>query len=210
MKILYWTIGCHPLHSAYKYRNMEWPVAHLPDLFEKIRQSFIGADKSANWSKTATDVYSSTVEGLKGYGGDALTKTAQNFNEALPYIERAGFSVTEIEVEIGISPKIVPHLRMIKAISAREREALLEEVEKKRLIHTILSSLFSATAARKKLKFNRYHFTELEMELSVLPSVTLKFKPNHTRLTPENTDELLEEAKALGLTPAEKQPPKDW
>tara|TARA_R110002096_G_scaffold382545_2_gene576431 strand:+ start:11 stop:568 length:558 start_codon:yes stop_codon:yes gene_type:complete len=184
-------------------------VAHLPDLFEKIRQSFLGTDKTASWSKTATGVYSSTVEGLKGYGGDALTKTAQNFNEALPYIERAGFSVTEIEVGIGISPKIVPHLRMIKAIPARERELLLEEVIEKRLIHTILSSLFSATAARKRLKFNQYHFTELEMELSVLPSVTLKFKPNHTRLEPESSSALLEEAKSLGLGDTETKKPRD-
>lgn len=182
-------------------------MAHLPDLFEKIRQSFLGADKTTNWSKTATGVYSSTVEGLRGYGGDALTKTAQSFNEALPYIERAGFSVTEIEVGIGISPKIVPHLRMVKAISARDRELLLDEVIEKRLIHTILTSLFSATVARKRLKFKQYHFTELEMELSVLPSVTLKFKPNHTRLEPENSSALLEEAKNLGLgnTETEKQ-----
>ncbi len=185
-------------------------MVKTPDFFERIRQSFIGAEASSNWSKTATNVYSSTVEGLKGYGGDALDKTAQNFNEALPYIERAGFSVTEIEVGIGISPKIVPHLRMVKAISVREREALLAEVMDKKLIHTILTSLFSATAARKRLKFNRYHFTEIEMELSVLPSVTLKFKPNHTRLEPENADALLDEAKNLGLTDKERKTPNDW
>lgn len=185
-------------------------MANIPDFFEKIRQSISGTENTSTWSETATNVYSSTVEGLKGYGGDALDKTAQNFNEALPYIERAGFAVTEIEVGIGISPKVVPHLRMVKAISVREREALLEEVIEKKLIHTILTSLFSATAARKRLKFNRYHFTEIEMELSVLPSVTLKFKPNHTRLEPENADALLDEAKNLGLTDKETKTPKDW
>lgn len=179
-------------------------MANLPEYLESLRQSFIGAAKSKNWSETASGAYSSTIEGLKGYGGDALTKTAQNFNDALPYIERAGFLVTEIEVGIGISPKIVPHLTMVKAVSAREREALLVEVQKKKLIYTILSSLFSATAARKKLKFNHYHFTEIEMELSVLPSVTLKFKPNNGAAS-ENPDDLLAEAKNLGLTDVENR-----
>lgn len=161
----------------------------LPDMLENIRQMFIGEDSKAKpISKAAANAYSSTVQGLKGYGGDALDKTAQNFNEALPYIERAGFQVTEIEVGIGISPKIVPHLRMVKAISAREREALLDEVAQKKLIHTILSSLFNATAARKRLRFNRYHFFEMEMELSVLPSVTLKFKPNGEDTEPSLTE----------------------
>lgn len=185
-------------------------MVNLPEFFEGIRQTIAGSDSGKTISKGATEVYSSTVQGLKGYGGDALDKTAQNFNDALPYIERAGFAVTEIEVGIGISPKVVPHLRMVKAISAREREALLEEVIEKRLIHTILTSLFSATAARKRLKFNRYHFTELEMELSVLPSVTLKFKPTNPVHHEDGTDELLEEARSLGLTEKEKQEPKDW
>lgn len=185
-------------------------MANLPDFFESIRQSFKGSNQSKPISEAAADVYASTVGGLKGFGGDALDKTAQNFNEALPYIKRAGFSVTEIEVGIGLSPKVVPHLRMIKAISAREREAILTEVAEKRMIHTILTTLFSATTARKRLKFNRYHFSELEMELSLMPTVTLKFKPNHTVEPPEESVDLLQEAKNLGLTDKEKQEPKDW
>ncbi|MBV1901777.1 MAG: hypothetical protein KUG56_08905 [Kordiimonadaceae bacterium] len=173
-------------------------MANLPEFLESLRQSILGSDKAKTLSETAANAYSSTVGGLKGYGGDALDKTAANFNDALPYIERAGFLVTEIEVGIGISPKIVPHLRMSKAISAREREALLEEVKEKRLVHTILTSLFSATAARKRLNFKKYHFTEIELELSVLPSVTLKFKPNETIATTEIGEALLKDTQPLG------------
>ena len=152
-------------------------MTNLPEFLEGLRQTILGSNKTKNITEQAVNAYSSTVAGLKGFGGDALDKTALNFNESLPYIERAGFVVTEIEVGIGISPRIVPHLRMEKAISAREREALLAEVKGKRLVYTILTSLFAATAARKRLKFKSYQFEEIELELSVLPSVTLKFKP---------------------------------
>ena len=157
----------------------------LPDVVEDIRQKIMGNKPDQSWGQSASEAYSATVEGLKGFGGDTLGKTAQTFNEALPYIERAGYVVTEIEVGLGLSPKIVPHLKMQDVISDEEQAMLLFETQDKKLVNTILSSLFKATAARKKLKFKKFHFNELELELSILPTVTLKFKPN------ENTDETL-------------------
>lgn len=158
----------------------------LPDVVEDIRQKIMGNNPDQSWGQSASEAYSATVDGLKNFGGDTLGKTAQTFNEALPYIERAGYIVTEIEVGLGLSPKIVPHLKMHDLISDEEQTALLLETQDKKLVNTILVSLFKAAAARKKLKFKKFHFNELELELSILPTVTLKFKPN-----PEITETLL-------------------
>ncbi|NVJ98185.1 MAG: hypothetical protein HWE25_08535 [Alphaproteobacteria bacterium] len=150
----------------------------LPEIFEDMRQALLGKKPGHSWTESASDVYGATLGGLKSLSGDALTKTAQNFNEALPYIERAGYEVTEIEVGMGLDPKIVPHLRMRDMIDESEQAALLEETKNKTLVNTILSSLFRASAARRKLNFRRFHFTDIELELSILPTVVLKFKPN--------------------------------
>lgn len=150
----------------------------LPEIFEDMRQALLGRNKDHSWTASANDAYSATVGGLKELSGDTLTKTAARFNEALPYIERAGYDVTEIEVGLGLSPKVVPHLRMRELINEEEQQQLLSETTDKKLVNTILSSLFKASAARSKLKFKKFHFTDIELELSILPTVVLKFKPN--------------------------------
>jgi len=150
----------------------------LPEIFEDIRQKLIGGESTQTWSENASSAYSATVGGLKEFSGDALSKTAARFNEALPYIERAGYDVTEIEVGLGLSPKVVPHLRLRQLIDEQEKLELLEETKDKKLVNTILSSLFRASAARSKLNFKKFHFSNIELELSILPTVVLKFRPN--------------------------------
>lgn len=155
----------------------------LPDILEDMRRKLLGRESTATWSENASSAYSATVEGLKEFSGDTLGKTAARFNEALPYIERAGYEVTELEVGLGLSPKVVPHLRLKELIDDDAKLALLEETKDKRLVNTILSSLFRASAARSKLNFNKFHFSDIELELSILPTVILKFKPNEAQET---------------------------
>lgn len=162
----------------------------LPDILEDMRLKLLGRESTATWSENASSAYSATVEGLKEFSGDTLGKTASRFNEALPYIERAGYEVTEIEVGLGLSPKVVPHLRLTQLISEEEKLALLEETKDKKLVNTVLASLFRASAARSKLNFNKFHFSDIELELSILPTVVLKFKPNENT---ELIDETIEE-----------------
>ena len=161
----------------------------LPDILEDMRLKLLGRESTATWSENASSAYSATVEGLKELSGDTLGKTASRFNEALPYIERAGYEVTEIEVGLGLSPKVVSHLRLSEAISEDEKLALLDETKDKKLVNTILASLFRASAARSKLNFNKFHFSDIELELSILPTVVLKFKPNKNAGLIEETPE---------------------
>ncbi len=160
----------------------------LQDVMKDMQQAIMGRKPGHRWATSAADVYEATLGGLKNLSGDTLGKTAQTFNEALPYIERAGFDVTEIEVGMGLDPKIVPHLRLRELISDEEKEVLLAETRSKRLINTILSSLFRASAARSKLSFRRFQFDSIELELSILPTVVLKFRPSNSLPEDAETD----------------------
>jgi len=149
----------------------------LPEILEDMRLALLGRKQEHSWKDSGKDAYQATVGGIKDFSGDTLTKTAQRFNEALPFIERAGFEVTEVEVGLGISPKVVPHLKIREMISEEEQALLLEETRERKLVNTILSSLFKASAAHKKLRFKKFHFSDMELELSILPAVVLKFRP---------------------------------
>jgi hypothetical protein len=150
----------------------------LPDIFEDLRQALFGKTRDISFQESAVQAYSAMTQELKNLGGDTLSKTAQQFNEALPYIERAGYDVTEVEVALGLSPKVVPHLKLRELINEEEQKALLQETQGKTLVNTILASLFRASAARRKLNFKRFHFEEIELEIGLIPGVVLKFRPN--------------------------------
>jgi hypothetical protein len=150
----------------------------LPDFFEDMRQALFGKNKEINLQESALGAYGAMTRELENLGGDTLSKTAQQFNEALPYIERAGYDVTEVEVALGLSPKVVPHLKLRELITEEEQQALLDETQGKTLVNTILSSLFRASTARRKLKFKRFHFEEIELEIGIIPGVVLKFRPS--------------------------------
>jgi hypothetical protein len=151
---------------------------NLPEILDDMRLAILGRKKMHSWKESGKDAYQATVGGIKDFGGDTLSKTAQRFNEALPFIERAGYVVTEIEVGLGLSPKLVSHLRMRELISDGEQAALLAETNDRKLVNTILASLFRASAAREKLNFKKFRFSDIELELSILPTVVLKFRPS--------------------------------
>ncbi|TNE63976.1 MAG: hypothetical protein EP335_08315 [Alphaproteobacteria bacterium] len=167
----------------------------LPEIFEDLRQAFMGRRGGMGWKATAAEAYGATVNEIKDLGSSTLTGTAEKFNAALPYIERAGYSVTEIEVGLGLSPKLTAHLKLEDQITKAEEEALLLETKDKKLANTILSALFHASAARTKLKFNKFHFAALELELSILPTAVLRFRPNIEALPDAGT-----KTKGKGLT----------
>ena len=54
-----------------------------------------------------------------------------------------------------------------------------------KLTNTILNSLFKAADTHKKMKFKAFTFTHMELELSILPMVSLKFSPH----IPQERDE---------------------
>ncbi len=199
-------------------------LKRLPDILEDMRQALLGrgvtdtgsaetdsASKGMvsigkSLSQKSGEAYRKAKDGLKGFGTDTLKRTAQEFNNALPYIERAGYEVTAIEVGLGISPRIISELKLCRTIDDAEKQALLEEVRGETLKHTILSALFSASSVRDKLKFNRFHFAALELEVSVLPVVSLRFMPDknapggHNLI--ESKTELQEETNGSNLSDA--------
>lgn len=121
--------------------------------------------------------YDEAIDQIRGYGSQKLEEIVERFDSALPFIERAGFSVTEIEVELGVNPKLIPHVQAEDVIADEERALLMEEVAGRRLTATILSSLFRAADFGRRIDFTGYRFFEIEVEVGVIPSVKVKFMP---------------------------------
>jgi len=138
--------------------------------------------------------YRAAKDGLKGLGSDALKRTAQEFNDTLPFIERAGYKVSMIDVGLGLSPKIISVLQYTHDLNDEEQADLLSEIRNNSLQHTILSSLFAASALREKLRFRHFKFSALELDISVLPTVSLRFLPDDTLQNHTGNDQVTDKA----------------
>jgi hypothetical protein len=108
-------------------------------------------------------------------GHRKIKEMLDELNSDLPIFEKAGYKLHSLEVEVGISPKLIPHFRVCEHITEEEQKAILEEVRHKRILHALLSSLFKSSYLKKVLRVGNLDFHGLRIELSAVPTVRLQF-----------------------------------
>ena len=94
----------------------------------------------------------------------------------LPILEHAGFKLHRLEVELGVTPKIIPHFRVIEHPSPEQQRKILDEAKQKRLLHLMLSSLFKVSYLQRMLKIGDLEFHALKIEVCAVPKVHLIFQ----------------------------------
>ncbi len=151
-------------------------------IFEGTRrwgEKFLGDESVRQVSEQARDWYAGTVSQAKGYGAEKIANAAKQFEDALPFVERAGYRVTEVEVSMGITPALIPHFVLERIVPPEEREALLIETRAHgKWTHNLIVSLFKAADLKGRIRFSDFSFCELEIEAGIIPNVTLKFRPD--------------------------------
>ena len=98
-----------------------------------------------------------------------------DFHEFIPVFERAGFALQNFEIEIGLSPKMIPHFMITKHISEPEKRAILNETRHQRVLHMILEALFKASYLSEHVKVGILQFQGLEIHVGAIPTVRLLF-----------------------------------
>lgn len=145
----------------------------LDDMIDKAKKAIDlgGKDKDAS---PKHDLHHKRKE-LKDHGHKKVASITDEFDEALPIFERAGYILKNFEIELGISPKLIPHFHIDKSVTAEQRKAVLAEVRHRRIIRLMLEALNKAAHLHDKLKIGNLDFKGLELHVSALPTVRLLF-----------------------------------
>lgn len=114
--------------------------------------------------------------GFSELGVEKLKAVISEVTNAFPLFEKAGFEIEEVQVEIGIAPKLMPRFRHVKDISVSDQEAILEEVKDKQLIKFMLISLFKSSKMKNLIQDPKLNFHAIEIDLTAVPSVRGIFK----------------------------------
>ncbi len=108
-------------------------------------------------------------------GHKKIKDLMDELHDDLPVFEKAGYKLHSMEVEIGISPKLIPYFIVEKQISQEEQQAILDEVKHQRVLHLLLKSLFKSSYLKEVLKIGDLEFHGLRIELAAMPTVRLLF-----------------------------------
>ncbi|MBL7766354.1 MAG: hypothetical protein JNJ58_09690 [Chitinophagaceae bacterium] len=112
---------------------------------------------------------------MKDYGVDKLNEVWVQIDEATDVIHRTGYSVTNINIKLGLPPTVDISFNQIENIGDGDEEKLLEEYQGKTFIYSILVALFKANAMQKSINSARYKFTGITMGMGITPSLEMHF-----------------------------------
>ena len=108
-------------------------------------------------------------------GADKLKGVVNDFIAITPLIERAGYEIVDLEIELGLIPKLIPHFKKIADVTPEQKEEILAELEGKRLMSMLVSALFKSDSFQSNLNLSSYRYTGIEVEIAALPAVRLKY-----------------------------------
>ena len=112
---------------------------------------------------------------LSAVGAQKVQELVLSFQQALPAIKSAGYEMTEFEVELGVTPKLIPHFRHA-AKSAEDDETARAMLKDNKIGMMILMALLKAGEVHRQIKVAGFGFTHIEIELGLIPSVRLQYK----------------------------------
>jgi hypothetical protein len=110
--------------------------------------------------------------------GDAILDVVSSLNDSLPHLAKAGYTMDELEIEIGVPPKLIPHFSVDRALveNTENAEQALTDLEGSIIGTTLFKALFKAATLQQKIVINGMSFSRLEIQLGLVPAVRLCYK----------------------------------
>ena len=118
---------------------------------------------------------SEKINQLSAAGSEKLQELVTAFQQALPALSSAGYELTEFEIELGVTPKLIPHFRHA-ARSAEDADAAREMLKDNKLGQLLLGALLKAGDVHKQIRVAGFGFSHIEIEMGLIPSVRLQYK----------------------------------
>ena len=140
------------------------------------RANAMAFGKLLDKAKQAAADVNDKVGDPSGKVGEAVLAVVKDLNDALPHLAKAGYTMNELEIEVGILPKLIPHFT-VNEISGENIEQSLKDLEENTVGYALFTALRKATDLQQKLIIDGMSFARIEIELGLTPVVRLSYKP---------------------------------
>ncbi|WP_259366975.1 MULTISPECIES: RDD family protein [unclassified Colwellia] len=110
----------------------------------------------------------------QGIGMKKLQESVVQINSSMPYLENAGYTIAELEMELGVSPKVIVIVKMNNETTLTMDE-LKEKVKDKPIVTMLVNAIKMSADLQKKISIKSMRSVGMEISLAVTPSVKLLF-----------------------------------
>lgn len=142
---------------------------------EMIEKTKDGMKRLSHPDHTTTAAPQKPMQTFRHMGHDKVVDIANQFHSSLPIFEKAGFKLQNLEIEVGISPKIIPHFMIIDQPSEEEKKQAIKEIKSNRLMKPVMDALIKASYLHRYIKIGDLPFIGIEVHFAIVPTVRLIF-----------------------------------
>lgn len=111
---------------------------------------------------------------LANVGAAKVRELISRFNEALPLLEEAGCTPSEVEVEVGLPPKVVANF-VTSEVSEEAIARITADNPDRTLACAILTALAKGARLQKAVEVGRLRASSLAVEIGLSPVLKLVF-----------------------------------
>ena len=111
---------------------------------------------------------------------DKIKAVLADLTSANQLFKDAGFLMEQLEIEVGLVPKITPQFKQTKEISKEEENSILQELTDRNMIKFVLISLFKSSKMKALMKGTELYFYGIEIEITSAPAVKTIFKRKYS------------------------------
>ncbi|TCK02493.1 hypothetical protein [Phorcysia thermohydrogeniphila] len=115
------------------------------------------------------------VVDLSNLGVEKINESIKQLKDVLPLVKEAGYTLSEIEVEVGMPPTVIIHFQVGSGSTSLE-DILSELREENKVGYSIIKGLLFASKVQESLKLKDEKLEEVEIELGIPPKVVLHFQ----------------------------------
>jgi len=97
-------------------------------------------------------------------------------NVILAALPDAGFQIGELEVELGVTPKITVDVKIGQSISEEKLKAVLQANPSNVLLSVTLNALLQASKLQKTVSVETLELKDVKIAMTATPTVALQWK----------------------------------
>jgi hypothetical protein len=117
-----------------------------------------------------------TKDALADFGAEKTREALSEVNLLLKLLPDAGYEVGQLEVELGVPPKVTIDLKAEPGVNEDKLDAILRDNQDKSVLVAILGSLIQANKLRDAVKVETLELKDVRVVLTASPNITLQWK----------------------------------
>lgn len=127
--------------------------------------------KENAWGDERNDI----INEFKDSGTNKIKEIFQQISDSNDLIQRSGFMLIDLEVDLGIPPEIGAIFNQKIKINQSEKEEILKQAEDKKIVKLILNCLFKASEYYDKISLASYKLDKIVLTLGLTPGIKIIF-----------------------------------